>query len=331
MLLLVFIPILMLVILANLGQGYAWARWLTYFALLGMAAFAFVGGLAALFAPPDALAPAVDRLPPGLNADLRGFGGWLLAGGILTAVPVVAAIVATLMGKDPRIKGRPWTWPVQLTAICLAVLYTCFNLAQAALISDPSLLSDLGLEFGLSDLAAQAAGLVALALVGVGLGLRRDWRQSLARLKLSPVGGRDLSAVVVVTGLMVLGSAMVGGLITLLSPESVADADAFNQILIGAFSSPWGAVVLGLLTGISEELLYRGALQPVFGLWLTVLIFGLHHIQYLNISIIVVLLLGLTLGWVRNRWSTTTAALVHAAYNSTLVLLAVFASQAIAS
>ncbi len=36
--------------------------------------------------------------------------------------------------------------------------------------------------------------------------------------------------------------------------------------------------VLALASGLAEELFFRGAMQPAFGLWLTSLIFGLAHV-----------------------------------------------------
>ncbi|MEM7137162.1 MAG: CPBP family intramembrane glutamic endopeptidase [Myxococcota bacterium] len=38
------------------------------------------------------------------------------------------------------------------------------------------------------------------------------------------------------------------------------------------------ATWLAVLSGVGEELFFRGAMQPVFGLWLTSLIFGVLHV-----------------------------------------------------
>jgi len=42
--------------------------------------------------------------------------------------------------------------------------------------------------------------------------------------------------------------------------------------------SPWGAIAIGAAAGIGEEWVFRGILQPLAGLTLTSLIFGLAHV-----------------------------------------------------
>ncbi len=41
--------------------------------------------------------------------------------------------------------------------------------------------------------------------------------------------------------------------------------------------TPLRAVLIGVSSAIGEEILFRGALQPVLGLWITSLLFGLLH------------------------------------------------------
>lgn len=324
LLVLAFIPLLMLVVLANLGHVYNWARWLTYSSLLALAALTFLVGFGAMLAPVDSIRSA---LPAGLDPDLRGFGLWLMASGFLAALPVLAAIVVTLVGRSPRLGPLAWSQPVQLTAIVFAILFAGTNLSQNTLIGDPASLAELGLEVGIGDLAVQTLLFILLGLLGVGFGIRRNARDTLARLKLRLPNRSDFRPVILGTIGLLLLSMAAGSLLTLLSPDSSASAEALNNLLIGAFRSVPGALALGLLSGIGEEVLYRGALQPAFGIWLTSFIFAIHHIQYLNFAIVLIFLLGFALGWIRNRYSTTTAALVHAAYNATLVILSIYAAN----
>lgn len=88
--------------------------------------------------------------------------------------------------------------------------------------------------------------------------------------------------------------------------------------------SPIGAIVIGITAGVGEELAVRGVLQPRMGLWLSNLFFtSLHAFQYHWDALLVVFVVGLICGVVRNRFNTTTAALVHGVYNCVLILLAV--------
>jgi len=82
-------------------------------------------------------------------------------------------------------------------------------------------------------------------------------------------------------------------------------------------------LTLGLAAALGEETIFRGALQPRFGLILTSLLFAIVHSNYgLSISTLVVFLLGIVLGLVRIRHNTSTSMIVHAIYNITLGLLA---------
>ena len=318
--LLLFIPVFMLVVLANLGQLYRWARWLTYGVLLAMAAVTLAAGIGALLyrGPlPDVL------LPAGLELNLTGVGQWLVLGGALALAPVAAALVAQVARRPLRLGHVDWGQPLPLTAVVLAILFTALNLAQSALITNAEELAASGSQLGIAELGAQAAAFVMLGVLGVGFGIRRNGRATLARLGVRAVVlPGDAVAVAAATLGMLTMSIFVGGILAVVAPESVANATALNKLIIGAISTPAGAILLGLFSGIGEEVLYRGALQPAFGLWGASLLFALHHVQYLNYALAVVFLLGLALGWIRNHYGTTVAAGVHATYNTTLILIA---------
>ncbi len=321
---LAFIPVLALVILANLALDIAWARWLTLILSLSFALLSLFGGLAMLVSPPGS---GQALLVAGLEPDLPRAGVWLIAAGALAVAPPLVVIGSRLAGRELHLGVLNWRRPLPLVAMIFAILFAGFNLALATLISDPDKLAALGLRLGVGDVATQALGFLLLALFGVGLGIRRDARAALARLGLARPTWRDgVAAIAGTLSLLALSSAL-GALLVWLTPASAANAESFNRLLTGAFRSPLGALALGLLSGISEEILYRGALQPIFGLWATSLIFALHHIQYLSPALLLIFLLGFALGWIRNHYGTTVAAFVHAAYNTTLLLLALLAAN----
>ena len=110
---------------------------------------------------------------------------------------------------------------------------------------------------------------------------------------------------------------------------SDADGGSLTEQLIGPlFQTPLGILSIGLAAGIGEEILFRGAMQPRFRLVLTALFFALLHSNYgITLSTLIVFLLGIVLGVIRSRYNTSTAMITHAAYNSTLALLASFAGQ----
>jgi membrane protease YdiL (CAAX protease family) len=105
------------------------------------------------------------------------------------------------------------------------------------------------------------------------------------------------------------------------------DLQAFER-LMNNFKSPLGAVFIGVTAGVSEELLYRGLLQPRIGLVAANLIFtATHAFQYGFDGLLSVFIIGLVLGIVRSRTNTTTSALVHGTYDFVLVLASALAGS----
>jgi uncharacterized protein len=126
--------------------------------------------------------------------------------------------------------------------------------------------------------------------------------------------------------LLVLLQWGIGALWTLADP---AQSDLLNSIteeLVRDFDTVGEWFVLALAAGVGEELLFRGALQPVFGLGFTAVLFAIAHVQYgLTPISLVVLIIGVALGYIRQRTNTTVAIFVHFGYNFILGLLSLLA------
>ena len=323
-LLLFFILALLLMVIANLDQQLAWARWLTFASLAVAAISVAAAGLLSLFGNPDIF---TDFAQPGVDLTLPGFGLWLLISGSLSLLVVAAATIVSQRHKDPSLGQLFWSRPVQVTAIVLTVLYAGLNLATSAAITDPAILTEMAGEVDIPELAGQYAILVTLSFLGVGLGIRRNWPETLGRLGLRRIGPIELIIAGAAAFGMVLVSMFMGLIVLLLFPDSLAEVESFNQGMLLNFGSPLGAIALGLFSGIGEEVLYRGALQPAFGLVVTSVVFALHHSQYVNPGLLVIFVIGLLLGLIRKYLGTTTAVLVHALYNTVLLLLSLAAAQ----
>ena len=67
--------------------------------------------------------------------------------------------------------------------------------------------------------------------------------------------------------------------------------------------------------GVGEEITMRGALQPRLGLKLTSLLFASLHVQYSWFGVLVIFVLGLVLGVVRARTSTSVVMLAHTVFD----------------
>ena len=86
---------------------------------------------------------------------------------------------------------------------------------------------------------------------------------------------------------------------------------------------------LSLTAAVSEEILFRGALQPVFGLPLTTVFFVTFHDQYtLSPAMLIVLSVGLGLALLRRYQSTTSAIIAHFIYNFVPVVIVIAWPQA---
>ncbi|MGN6758318.1 MAG: lysostaphin resistance A-like protein, partial [Thermomicrobiales bacterium] len=102
------------------------------------------------------------------------------------------------------------------------------------------------------------------------------------------------------------------------------------QQVLNAMSShvtnPFIAIIIGLTAGIGEEILFRGAIQPRFGIAVTALAFAVAHTQYgFSFAIAGVFVTGIVLGYERKTMNTTACIITHATYDILALLLAYFA------
>ena len=172
------------------------------------------------------------------------------------------------------------------------------------------------------QLWAQDIYLALLSAIGVGWLSRRSWRQMLARLGMAVPSWRQVGAGVAIGLLLVPLVVLLTYLAKLLNIPQDANVDKISEALLGGLvNTPLGIVTLGAAAALGEETLFRGALQPRFGLIFTTVLFALTHNQYgFSLSTLMVIILGLVLGVVRQRSNTVTSMIVHAVYNSSVGL-----------
>lgn len=168
---------------------------------------------------------------------------------------------------------------------------------------------------------------IALTILGVGWRIRRSWRMILQRLGLERPTPAQLRLAVRWIVILVLLQWTVGIVWAAIDPVQAEALGGINELLYADFDTVGEWLILALAAGIGEELLFRGALQPVFGLPVTAVLFALGHVQYgLTPITLLILIIGIVLGIIRNRTNTTTAMFVHTGYNFVLGLLALLAT-----
>jgi membrane protease YdiL (CAAX protease family) len=167
------------------------------------------------------------------------------------------------------------------------------------------------------DLLVNAAPFVILAPLGVGLGLRRGGRLVLKRLGLEvPTLEGMIAAAGMTIALFVFVSIVAAVWMGLVSKATYQEQTKASDALSQSVTSLGLAFMVAASAAVGEEIAFRGALQPVFGLWPTAIIFALTHIQYaLTPAWLIILGVALGFGWIRQRYNTTACMLTHFLYD----------------
>jgi hypothetical protein len=170
---------------------------------------------------------------------------------------------------------------------------------------------------------------VLIPLLGVGFLMRRSWSATLKRLGLTNLSWESIIVGVVLAVVLFFFAAIAGGIWSQVVPEDVYEEQTeASEELAESIDSIW--LVLGIATAaaIGEEIAFRGALQPILGLWWTAIIFVVVHAQYtLTPAALIIFVVALSLGWVRRRYNLYAAITVHFFYNFIIALLSWVANE----
>jgi len=335
---LMFVPFIFILWLANLAyrkqvegqlESAKALKWISYGLVIALYVGILLLGL--LLQVVGFLAPAVDpaALPAGPTMGIDrlpvfALGLWIPAvvGLVLLTAPV-RRVFARFTPLDPDS-------PVQAVALSYSAV-VLLNLLVTLGIGLENLAQTLeqqsagGMSLNTIPLLwAQDITLVVLGLVGVGWLSRRSLGSALRRLAIVRPTFAQVG-IGLAAGLLL--APVVIGLEYLLSRVGIkagADVERLTEQIIGplATSIP-GILTLGLAAALGEETVFRGALQPRFGLIFTTLLFALLHSTYgISLATLIVFGVGLALGLLRMRYNTTTSMVAHATYNMTLGLVA---------
>jgi membrane protease YdiL (CAAX protease family) len=235
-----------------------------------------------------------------------------------TAVAALVVAAVTLLLLPARLRAvllRPLglepgsaVHVVTVAAMVLTVLSSIVLFVE--LQDEPSA----SIPFHPTDSLISVATDLALALAGVGFLLTRDLKAVLARLDLRPirlpqVGWAAVTALAfnIVVGVMEWTERLV-------LPSLHALEDRFDYDFVG-LPPLVGAALVSLAAGVGEEILFRGALQPRIGIGLSAALFAILHVQYQIPGILMIFVVGVALGLVKQRTSTTFTIVVHVVYD----------------
>lgn len=295
---------------ANLGlTRRGWSR-LTYLSLALLSVLACLAGLFLMVAPSLLRASQQAGVTEVVDTTLFGVAIVLTALlGFICLVPAVRRFLAHSLPIDPDS-------PIHAAALVFGIYLAATSLSLLLVPADTMLDSIASANIESGTLVSGQVVMLLFALAGVGLGTRRNVRQTLQRLGLRRPTLRHLAlAAGMIVAFLALDYA-VSIIWHQLWPVNYQMVAESSESLFAPFASIPGALLLGVSAGIGEETLFRGALQPRLRILLTAIVFTLGHVQYtLSPALVEILIIGLVLGWLRERTNTTTCMVTHAGYN----------------
>jgi membrane protease YdiL (CAAX protease family) len=309
---------------ANTLAVVAYGLVIASFAALIMVGLAMQGMALAVAQSPEM---AESLRASGFDAEsLRPVGLSLWAPSILGIVLLLRPVRALLAKVIPIGVDRT-VHAVALSYIALILINLLFTLGVGidTLADAMETSSDAGMAFNpVGSIWAQDIAMAVMGVIGVGWLARRRFSPALVRLGIVFPTGKQALIGLAVGLLMVPVVLLMEFLFGKIGLGADPDVERLTEQMIGPLTtSGFGILTLGLAAALGEETVFRGALQPRFGLLLTSLLFALLHSTYgLTLSTLIVFIVGMVLGLLRLRYNTTTSMITHAVYNMTLGVIA---------
>jgi membrane protease YdiL (CAAX protease family) len=292
------VPLILALVTARALERSRWARehpgWVAVIVAAGCTAVAALAWAWWLELEPFGLAPAETALAALVVAGLA----------LLLVAPRLREVLLRPLGLDPNSPVHA----VTVAAMLLTVLSSIVLFVE--LQDEPSA----SIPFHPSDSVVAVATDLALALAGVGFLLTRDVRGVLERLDLRPVRLPQVGWAAATALAFNVVVAVMEWTERLVLPTFHALEDRFDYEFIG-IPPLVGAALVSLAAGVGEEILFRGALQPRIGIGLSAALFAILHIQYQIPGILMIFVVGVALGLVKQRTSTTFTIVVHVVYD----------------
>lgn len=247
--------------------------------------------------------------------------GWLALGlGLGLGIPMIRQMreaISRITPMDP-------TSPIDFSGLALILPIIAF-LLYSVLTLEPegdAAVPELSGSEAASTLLLNVVAFVGLAYVAVGYRNYRTGAEATSRLGITRPSFFEIAigvaAVVPAFAFSFLGSALT----TIFQPDVTERLTETLDNMTSGLQNPLGALLIGLTAGIGEEVLFRGAIQPRFGIVVSTVLWVLLHTQYeLTWVILGLFLMGIMLGLIRKHVSTTAAIITHAVYNALVVLL----------
>ncbi len=250
-----------------------------------------------------------------LTVNRQDNGWFVLALGLALSLPLVRSFRKLMARVTPMDPGST----IDMMGLGLVLALMAYFGWAITLDTDPD---DLTSAVTVSSQIINVVFFILIAYVAVGTNIYRTGTEATSRLGLRwPTLPDIVIGVAAVVPAFMLS--MVGSLLTLyFQPDLFDDLGATMEEMSSGTSVTLVAVLIFASAGLGEEILFRGAIQPRFGIFLTAAFWALVHTQYqFSFVVLGLFLVGVMFGYMRKYQSTTSAIIAHALYNAAVVLL----------
>ncbi len=250
-----------------------------------------------------------------LTVNRQGNGWFVLALGLALSLPLLKPfrkLVSLVTPMDPDST-------IDMMGLGLILALMSYFGWAITLDTDPD---DLTSAVTVASQVINVAFFILVAYVAVGTNIYRSGSEATSRLGIRwPTLPDIVVGVAAVIPAFMLS--IVGSLLTLyFQPDLFEDLGETMQEMSSGTSVTLVSVLIFASAGLGEEILFRGAIQPRFGIVLTSAFWALVHTQYqFSFVVLGLFLVGLLFGLMRKYVSTTSAIIAHALYNAAVVLL----------
>ena len=303
-----FVLAILLLMFANYTEKNKGARNITKGILILIVLLVLLGGVASVEFPELMSSSGINAINYGYGTIITAFISFLIF------IKAVRIWISKLIPIDPE------NW-LHGTALVFAILLVGISLTTAISVNVVEFSKSSGIDS--SGVIMQDVLFVLVSIFGVGWLTRRKLKDSLERLGIVKPSMKDIGWAVVYTAMLFLIVMIVGLISLMFNPSSaILDAEGDPTVEILGTITIATALLFALGAGVGEEILFRGAMQPRFGIIFTSIIFAAMHIQYLDfVSMGTLFLISVVLGYERKMVNTTAAIITHFLYDLVLLLM----------
>lgn len=246
--------------------------------------------------------------------------GWLFilmgCSAVVSLIPFFRKTLAHTVfpGLDASFPVHTWALYIFLAALILTVYSLTFFYNPDVIVQS---LTGLPLMWVAS---VNMLCFILFSFFAQGLWAKKSFQQTAVELGFTRLPWKTAGMMLGIALLLAVGIQILEGFLLPLVDENMRES---IQKVVDALkirgSAPYiimTAAIVGLAAGIGEEILFRGLLQPVFGVIPTALLFTLIHTHYgPTVLLLELFAVGAFVGLIRQKYNTWAAIIVHAGFD----------------